>query len=501
MIKAHQTIRATVLIIASGVMVGLGLAQDTVPRPNILLIVADDHGQDLGAYGNPVIKTPNLDGLAAEGVLFTHAFATTASCSASRSVILSGLHNHRTGQYGHTHDYHHFASYDHIRGLPNLLREGGYRTGIIGKYHVAPSSSFEFETVLRGAGRNVVAMAEGTREFLASEDERPFFLYFATHDPHRGGKRRADGKRATSEDLTTPDSFGNRPQGYEGVEATTFDPSEVIVPGFLPDSEAARAELVEYYQSVSRLDQGIGRLLEILDEAGGRDDTFVIYLSDHGIAFPGAKTTTYEPGLRSPLIVRDPRAKQQGFANSAMISWVDITPTLLEVAGVEAPVYNLQVRVGRLSDQMPTKHGLHGRSFLPILEEPEPTDWDEVYASHTFHEIQMYYPMRVVRERRYKLIWNIAHPLPFPFATDLWDSPTWQTAYQQGPDARYGARSVREYIHRPKYELYDLSADPLEAKNLAEDPAHAKILVRLEAKLLSFQQRTADPWLMKQLYE
>lgn len=470
-------------------------------RRNILLIVADDHGQDLGAYGNPVIQTPNLDALAADGVLFTHAFATTASCSASRSVILSGLHNHRTGQYGHTHDYHHFASYDHIRSLPNLLGEAGYRTAIIGKHHVEPASRFQFETVLRGAGRNVVEMAERTRAFLAADEERPFFLYFATHDPHRGGKYLPDGSQAPIEDTKTADDFGNRAGGYEGVENVSFEPSEVIVPGFLPDSAAARAELVEYYQAVSRLDQGVGRLLEILREAGRFDDTLILYLSDHGIAFPGAKTTTYEPGLRSPLIVRAPGGARPGLVNSAMISWVDITPTLLDFAGVEAPTYDRQVGTPRLRVQMPAKHGLHGRSFLPILEEESPSGWDEVYASHTFHEIQMYYPMRVVRGRRYKLIWNIAHPLPFPFATDLWESATWQTAYLAGPQAKYGPRTVAEYIHRAEYELFDLEADPLESTNLAGDPGHAEVLAKYRAKLKAFQQRTTDPWLMKQMYE
>ncbi|MFG0252230.1 MAG: sulfatase-like hydrolase/transferase, partial [Phycisphaerales bacterium JB038] len=207
-----------------------------------------------------MIRPPTLDALAAEGVRFTHAFATTASCSASRSAILTGLHNHRTGQYGHTHDYHHFACYDHIRSLPNLLTEAGYRTAIVGKHHVDPWEHFKFETILPGAGRNDVRMAENCRAFLQDdEDERPFFLYYATHDPHRGGKRLPDGTEAPIEDIETADNFGNRQAGYEGVRDIDFDPEEVIVPGFLPDNPAARAELVEYYKSVSRLDQGVGR--------------------------------------------------------------------------------------------------------------------------------------------------------------------------------------------------------------------------------------------------
>ena len=143
----------------------------------------------------------------------------------------------------------------------------------------------------------------------------------------------------------------------------------------------------------------------------------------------------------------------------------------------------------------------HGRSFLEILSQDEPRGWDQVYASHTFHEITMYYPMRVVRGRRYKLIWNLAHPLPFPFASDLWAAPTWQAQYRQGMDARYGAQTVGAYIQRPEFELYDLKHDPHEGQNLAAAPAHAETLAKLKQQLRNFQKRTNDPWILKWRYE
>jgi N-sulfoglucosamine sulfohydrolase len=143
----------------------------------------------------------------------------------------------------------------------------------------------------------------------------------------------------------------------------------------------------------------------------------------------------------------------------------------------------------------------HGRSFIPILGGTSTKDWDEVYASHTFHEITMYYPMRVVRERRYKLIWNIAHDLPYPFASDLWRAPTWQAQYKQGMSAPYGKKTVRSYIHRAEFELYDIVNDPHEGKNLADSPVHQKSLERLKAKLKAFQKNTNDPWIMKWRYE
>jgi N-sulfoglucosamine sulfohydrolase len=446
-------------------------------KPNIVLIVTDDHGRgDLGCYGHPVIKTPNLDQLAAEGVRFTNAFCTTASCSASRSVILSGLYNHYNGQYGHQHAYHHFISFDYVRSLPVLLSQGGYRTVRIGKYHVAPDEVYKFETVLRGNERNAVQMADSCRELFAAENERPFFLYFCTSDPHRGGGKAAEVPHQ-------PDRFGNREQGYPGVKEVTYDPNEVIVPDFLPDTPECRAELAQYCQAVSRIDQGIGRLIEHLKKAGKYDNTIVMYISDNGIAFPGAKTTAYEPGLNLPCIVRTPWQRKRGIACDALVNWADLAPTILDFAGAT-----------------PGGYEFHGRSFQPVLEREHAADWDTTYASHTFHEITMYYPMRVVRERRFKLIWNIAHGLEYPFASDLWESATWQGTLKR--DSKYyGKRTVEAYLHRPRFELYDLEADPHEVRNLADDAQYQGQLDEMKARLKAFQKRTQDPWILKWDYE
>jgi N-sulfoglucosamine sulfohydrolase len=473
---------------------------------NVVMIVADDHGQDMGAYGTPAIRTPNLDRLAREGTLFRNAFATTASCSPSRSVILSGLHNHRNGMYGLEHAVHHFRSQDDVRGLPVLLEGAGYRTARIGKYHVAPESAFRFQTVLPAANeRSPVEMAEAVRAFVSAQRDRPFFLYFATSDPHRSGDPavgQADAARAPpAAGPLAPDPFGNRPEGYPGVETARYRPQDVVVPPWLPDNAATRAELAEYYQSVSRVDQGVGRLVRVLQDAGVYESTLILYLSDHGAAFPGAKTSVYEPGLRSPLIVRRPTAARRGVRSEAMVSWVDLTPTVLDWAGVQPPTYARVIEVPELAGQTPERHGLHGRSVLGTLDEERPAGWDEVYASHTLHEATMYYPMRVVRGRRWKLIWNLAHGLAFPMASDLWRSAAWQSAARGGPDARYGVRTVRAFLHRPEWELYDLAADPWESRNLAADPRHAAVLAEYKDKLREFQRRTSDPWLVKWIHE
>jgi N-sulfoglucosamine sulfohydrolase len=448
---------------------------DENKRPNIVLIVSDDHGLDaLGCYGNSVIKSPNLDGLAREGVRFTNAFCTTASCSASRSVILTGMYNHANGQYGHQHSYHHFISFPNIKSLPVLLTEAGYRTGRIGKYHVAPDEVYKFDVALQANSRSPVEMAEKCKSFAAADG--PFFLYFCTSDPHRGGGK-------AQELPTKPDRFGNRAQGYPGIEEVRYKPEDVIVPPFLPDTPECRAELAQYYQSVSRVDQGVGRLLSVLKEAGKYDNTIVIYISDNGVAFPGAKTTLYEPGMRLPCIVRNPGSKKKAITCDALINYADLAPTILDFAG------------GRHSSAE-----FQGRSFKQVLEAEHPKGWDVTFASHTFHEITMYYPMRVVRQRRYKLIWNIAHGLDYPFASDLWEASTWQATIRRG-DKYYGKRRVEAYIHRPKFELYDLENDPDEVKNLAENTKYVKILGELKEQLKAFQKRTNDPWIVKWQYE
>jgi N-sulfoglucosamine sulfohydrolase len=447
-------------------------------RPNVVLIVSDDHGlETLGCYGNPVIKTPNLDALADEGVRFTNAFCTTASCSASRSVILTGMYNHANGQYGHQHSYHHFISFPNIKSLPVLLTEAGYRTGRIGKYHVAPEDVYKFDVALPGNSRSPVQMAENCRDFVGDDNSQPFFLYFCMSDPHRGG--------GVAEELPgKPDRFGNRAKGgYPGVKEIKYNPKDVIVSPFLPDIPECRAELAQYYQSVSRVDQGVGRLLGALKAAGKYDNTLIIYISDNGVAFPGAKTTLYEPGMNLPCIVRGPSSKKNGITCDALINYADLAPTILDFAGA-----------------LPGDNTLQGRSFKSVLGQEHPKGWDVTYASHTFHEITMYYPMRVVRGRRYKLIWNIAHGLDYPFASDLWEASTWQATIRGG-NKYYGKRTVEAYLHRPKFELYDLENDPHEVNNLAESPKYEGTLNGLKAKLKAFQKRTKDPWILKWQYE
>lgn len=433
------------------------------PQKNIVVILADDLGRTLGCYGDKNARTPNIDAFAASGTRFENAFCTTASCSPSRSVILSGLYNHANGQYGLAHATHHFQSHAWVKGLPVLLKDAGYRTCLIGKFHVLPEANYQFEKTadqkIQGA-RNSVRMAENAEEFIKEKDERPFFVYYSSTDPHRAKT-----------------GFANE-GNYPGVKPVTIGPDQIEVPSYLPNQPEVRQDLAEYYTSVARLDQGVGRMLQALKNTGHELDTLVVFMSDNGIPFPGAKTGQYEPGVRLPLICRIPGQKP-GLVSEAMVTWADITPTLLNYAGAAGP-----------------KYALHGKSFLPGISDPAWSGRDSVFLSHTFHEVTMYYPMRTLRTRKHKLILNLAGQLPYPFASDLYESPTWQGALKR-QDSTYGNRTMSAFLQRPRLELYDLEDDPGEIHNLAEKPKHAQTVAKLLAELKQYQEQTQDPWLLK----
>jgi N-sulfoglucosamine sulfohydrolase len=430
---------------------------------NVLLIIADDQGRDLAAYGNPVLRTPNLDGLAARGTLFTNAFATVSSCSPSRSVIYTGLYSHSNGMYGLAHDVHNQHLLPSVRTLPQLLSAAGYRTALVGKKHIVPDDALSFDEELapeQPGNRDVAFMAAEARKFIANSGDRPFLLIVGYSDPHRA-----------------PENFGNS-RVWPEVTRETYDPAKVIVPAHLPALPEVRRDLADYYESISRLDSGVGLLLDALRATAHSDDTLVIYMSDNGRPFPGAKTTLYDDGIHLPLIVASPGQGKRGVRNSAMVSWVDIMPTILDWAGVPP---------------QPTQR-LAGRSILPILDRSAPPGWDRVFASHGFHEIQQYYPMRALRTREYKYIVNLAAPLEFPIAGDIASSPTWR-AIAARPNVGLGARTVDAFLHRPAEELYDLRKDPAEVHNLAADPAHRQVLERMRAEMAKFRADTRDPWL------
>lgn len=445
---------------ASAAPFAAGAVTPAKPRRNVLLLIADDQGLDARCYGVP-IPTPRLDRLAREGTKFTQGYAAVSSCSPSRSVIYTGLYTHQNGMYGLQHDVHHQSLLPGIETIPAMLRRAGYATALVGKKHVGPDAAFPYEAELvpeRSGIRDVHELSVAASSFIRSSDDRPFFVTIGYSDPHRAAL-----------------DFGND-RAWPDVKPTLYDPARVPVPGHLPDLPEVRRDLAQYYESVSRLDAGIGMLLDDLVEMGRADDTLVIFLSDNGRPFPGAKTNLYDPGLHLPLIVRAPGAAPA--ANDAMVSFVDIVPTILEWTGTPAPV----------------AYPLSGKSLMPLLGKSGDAARDAVFASHDFHEINQYYPMRAIRTRSHSYILNLAWQLPYPIAGDVAGSPSWK-AIAADPAIRLGKRTQAAYRQRPSEELYDLTRDPDEVVNLADDPAYATIKADLAARLKATRAATRDPWL------
>ncbi|MCH7659360.1 MAG: sulfatase-like hydrolase/transferase, partial [Euryarchaeota archaeon] len=290
----------------------------------------------------------------------------------------------------------------------------------------------------------------------------------------------------------------DKPGYYPGVEEVRYAPEDVIVPPWLPDKPEVRQELAEYYQAISRADQGLNILLDTLKATGHWDDTLIIFLSDNGPPFPGAKTCLYEPGANLPLIVRNPQQKKTGITTDAMVCWADITPTILDYCGVKpkpSPAIRTTDNVGQRVVKGPKRPWtFHGRSFLSAVGREHAGEFNEIFASHTFHEITMYYPMRVIRSGKYKYTFNIAHQLPYPFASDLYASPTWQSVLRD-KDEFYGKRTVYSYVHRQQHELYDLEADPHERENVVSDPNCEEVVADLREQLHDWMRSTEDPLL------
>ena len=452
----------------------MGETSSSESKKNILFLIADDLGKYLGCYGVKSIQTPNIDKLAAQGTRFDMAFTSTASCSASRSVIYTGLHTHENGQYGLAGGRHHFTTFDHVETAPEVFNSLGYQTGIIGKVHVGPADVYPWEVCEESGSRNVAWVADRAEAFFskAKEANRPFYLTVGYIDPHRDLTRSGFGNEVTDERIKIPE----------------IKPQDVEISDFLSDVPEVRTELVEYYRSIMRLDVGVGLILKALENQGLSESTMVCFVSDNGPPFVNSKTTLYDAGVRLPVIVKMPQSKG-GIVNENMISYVDFLPTLLDWAGAKdrSAKANSPPRLGR--------------SFLPIMGSSTllPVDkWQhQVFGSHTFHEVQNYWPTRYLRTHRYKYHRNIAWRLDFPFATDMYGSLSWEGIRNTPPPVMLGSRPLKNYIWRPQEELYDLEKDPLEVNNLAENKDHAELVKDCREKLEAWQLRTKDLWLYR----
>jgi N-sulfoglucosamine sulfohydrolase len=432
----------------------------SAPR-NVLLLISDNHtSTDLGCYGHPTLKTPNLDALATRGTRFTHAFCTSPSCGPSRAVIYTGLLTHANGQYTHPHSFHNGVLATGVTTVFDLLKKAGYRTALLGKAAVgARAGQYEIDLRNERVMRDLPAQTREAEEFIRTGGDQPFCVVLATHDPDPG-----------DEPVEKRWSRGVKPPRH-------IDPATLAVPSHLPDRPDVRESLAEYYEWIERLDAGYGEALAMLERTGHARDTLVMFFSDQGAPYPNGGYSFYEPGIDVPLIVVSPDAKKRGVVCDALVSLADITPTVLDWTGVKGPAYPL-----------------HGRSLLPVLEQEKTSGWDSVVLSHVMHEVTMYYPMRTLRERRYKLTWNLCWQTPWMDASDVMRRAPWTETVRRG-DQFIGKRSIEAYLHRPAIELYDLETDPDEVVNLADDPKYATLRREMSERLLTRLRETGDNWL------
>lgn len=431
-------------------------------QPNLLLITADDLGPMLGCYGDKAVRTPNLDALAARGRLFDNAYVAQASCSPSRSAMFTGLYPHANGQYGLLNNDAGFQLHEPLRKqtIPALLKQQGYRTGILGKLHVGPEASFPFDARLRADTRDVRAAATEAGKFLRGSG--PFFLMANYSDPHVLGRS----PRPPAEAFPTQ---------YKGVPETPLKVGEVPpLPFQQIDTPEQIERVTQYYNAVMRFDAAVGLLLAELAAAGHADDTVILLVGDHGPPFFRGKTSCYEGGVKVPMLAVWPGVFPAGERTPALVSTVDLLPTLLDAAGLPLP------------------EGLHGRSLRHTLE---PAQHREFLATEFhFHGSSPFYPRRTIRDARFKLIHNLRAGQAKPTTGIDGDA-----AYGMGQKPPFAGSRIGNAFERaanpPEFELYDLQADPWEFDDLAGDPAQAATLARLQAALLDWRRQTNDPLL------
>lgn len=449
-------------LLCSLLLPGVSAAQQ---RPNVLLIVSEDNGAELGCYGDPYAKTPHLDRLASDGCLFANAYVPQAVCSVSRACFLTGLYPFQNGQIGlATHRYAMFESWDN---MPSILKSHGYRTGMIGKLHVNPESAFPLDyRAIRGSGFNNRPMkkyAAAAAAFIRESDD-PFFLAINFPDAHFPLLRKQHGLPVE------PLSGGNvKPMPYIGV-----------------DSPRLREGVANYYNCLSRLDSGIGMVLEELEASGKQDETLVIYIGDHGAQFSRGKGTCYEGGLRIPMIVRWPGQVEPGTVREELVSTVDLLPTVLQAV------------------RLPARSSLPGRSLLPLAADREVADWREyLFAERTAYHAGSFYPQRTLRGARFKVIINLtpdrANPVAETYRTQAGVFFIYGTNQEEIDAASPSvSQSYARWHSPPPVELYDLHEDPWEFDNLAEDDEYKSIKQTLLRELEEFRRTHHDPLLDQQ---
>ena len=384
-------------------------------------------------YGHMVL-TPNIQLLADQGILFREAFSAASSCSASRASFVTGQYPHSNGMTGLAHRG--FRLFDYGHHVVHALRRAGYHSELIGEQHISEdeyTSTLGYDHVEPIPRTNVDTVAPRAVEFLRGSPPEPFFLSVGFFETHR--------------------SF--------------FDPSSVRdtlysqPPQNLPDTVGTRYDMAAFKASARSLDHGVGAVLMALVAGGLSDDTLIVFTTDHGLAFPGAKATLTDRGIGVNLIVRGPAGFTGGKVVDAMVSQVDLYPTFCELAGIDTPEF------------------VQGTSLMPLVRGETPTIRDEVFAELTYHAA--YEPQRAIRTDRFKYIRRYIDGPPVLANVD--DSTTKDLMVSLG------------WAERPvdREQLYDLPLDPNEMRNVAGEPRYEAARAELSDRLDAWMRDTGDP--------
>jgi N-sulfoglucosamine sulfohydrolase len=403
-------------------------------RPNILYLHSHDTGRFVQPYGHPV-PTPNIQRLADQGILFRRAFCAAPTCSASRACLLTGQYGHNNGMMGLAHRG--WSLNDYHQHIVHPLHNAGYHSVLVGEQHIAKRPDIiGFDRVVKIPTTHVQTVAPAATEIIAGPPPEPFFMSVGFFETHR--------------DFLHPPSLRD----------TLYS----LPPPNLPDTPATRRDIAGYGASARTLDQGVGEVLEALDNHGLADDTLIIFTTDHGLAFPGAKATLFDRGLGVMLIMRGPAGFSGGKVHDALVSHIDVYPTICDLAGIDRPDF------------------LQGLSLLPLVRGEASSIRDVIFAEMTWHAA--YEPQRAVRSERWKYIRRFGDR-ERPVLCNCDDSPSKSLLLSLG----WAERSV------PFEQLYDLAFDPNEAANLADVPAFRSTLEDLRERLLGWMADTEDPLL------
>ncbi len=434
--------------------------------PNILFITVDDMNCDsMGAYGCELPDvTPHMDRLAGEGLRFEYAHVVVGNCMPSRNCMYSGLYPHNNRVEG----FYPVKDKDYPV-LCDLMKAGGYFTGIRGKVsHSTPYHPYPWDLVMDNVDgrkehpKDVESYYRSTKAGIAAakEADKPFCLLINISDPHKPFY--ATGK-------------GGQPVPDKNKPSRIFTAEEVPVPGFLPDDPIVRKELAQYYSTVRRADDCLGATLRALKESGEEDETMVMFLSDHGMPLPFAKTAVWHHSTRTPWIVKWPGVTKPGSVDREhMISGVDVLSTLLDMAGLPVPERQ------------------DGRSFAPVVRGEKQAGRDFVIKEYNENSGAGRHPMRSVQTRRYCYIFNAWANGGRTFKTATMGTLTYRRMKELAQiDAGVAAR-VELFDHRVLEELYDVRNDPDCLHNLIADPGHREALERHHRLLEDWMVTTGD---------